>query len=252
MSDSSARPHFLALPVELRLHIAADALEQQPGSGFSRVDPSPGEETRFELDTDYHSSHNLSIRLVCRQFNIDFTGLALQKTRFVLHNNAALVISTQPEPLLREVRKLVVRCDHNIIARWHEFVFNKDCLHLDELDLVTPLGNAAECNALVGMFRRLKQVKKVRLPLDRDVKLAKMGCYRLVGAMLKEDHYQRYDAPNAPNLGSSWWSWDFNKEFSWATFVAQEPKPIMAEQEYILLIKPKVDEIMEQTASILS
>lgn len=252
MTEPPTGLDFLSLPAELRLHIVAEALEQHPLSGLEMIPSSSGDGPRFTLDMAYRSSANLSIRLVCRQFNADFTRLAVQKTRFVLHENAGSVISTQSEALLRDVKRLIVHCGHDAITQWGEFPFNKECLRLDELDMVMPLAEAAECTALVGMFRRLRNVQKIGFLLDGDAQLAKLRCYRLIGAMLKEDHYQRYDAPNAPSLESSWWSWSFNSNFSWAAFVAQEPKPVMAEEEYIILIKPKIDEIMEQTASALT
>ena len=252
MADPPAGPTCLSLPTELRLHIAASALEPHPLAGLENIHSSSGDGSRFELDTDYRPSASLSIRLVCRQFNIDFTRLAVRKTRFVLQGNAASIVGTQPEALLRDVKRLVVQCGHDTIAGWVTFPFNRECLQLDELDMVMPLAQVAECTALVQMFRRLRNVRKIGFPLCDDVQLAKLRGYRLIGAMLKEDHYQRYDAPNAPNLESTWWSWSFNREFSWATFVAEETKPIMAEQEYMMVIKPKIDEVMEQTASALS
>ncbi|USP77443.1 hypothetical protein yc1106_04717 [Curvularia clavata] len=253
MAKPSTGPNFLSLPTELRMHIAAEALEQHPLSGFHMVDAAPENGSRYILDTRYRPSANLSIRLVCRQFNIDFTRLAIQKTRFVLQKDAGSTVSTQSETILRDVKRLVVHYGPDTIAEWREFPFNKECLQLDELDMFMPLAEAPEYSELVGMFRRLRNVQRIRFLLCGDEQQARLRCCWLIGVMLKEDHYQRYDAPNAPNLESSWWSWSwsFNDNYSWVTFVAQEPKPVMVEEEYMMLVKPKLDEIMEATAGAL-
>jgi hypothetical protein len=61
---------------------------------------------------------------------------------------------------------------------------------------------------------------------------------------MKEDHYQRYDAPDAPNLEATWWDWCYSPDYSHITFEAQPPRPILPEEEYMLLMKPKVDALM--------
>ncbi|KAF1937044.1 hypothetical protein EJ02DRAFT_478225 [Clathrospora elynae] len=242
MTDAATRTTFFSLPTELRLQIAAYALEQEPYDGFIQK-----EVPTLRLDPEYKSSSNLSIRLVCRQFADDFTRLAFQNTIFVLSCNGTQAVDGQPDARLKDVRKLAIDCDHRTptIANWQEFPFNKECLHLDELS-ITNCGDL-KITFMVGVLRRLRNVKRIRFVKHRWIE-----CYRLMGAVLREDHYQRYDAPNAPNLETTWWDWSHNEQENSFIFVAREPKPAMEEQEYMLFIQPKVDEVMESMARLTS
>jgi hypothetical protein len=237
MSQVIGETTLLSLPIELRLEIVGYALEQ-PDAGLTRT-LMARKTRRFTIDDRYKPSTNLSIRLVCRQFYIEFSRIAIQKTLLVLSKDSALVANQQPDELLRDVKKLRFCCNHEDITEWQEYVLNKQCMHLDELDLVISLDGSANRKALIGLFRRLRNVKQVKLLFPDPHE-----CIQLIGELLKEDHFQRYDAPNAPNLESTWWKWNYDNDSSWAVFVAQEPKPIMAEEDYMLLMKPEVDYIM--------
>jgi hypothetical protein len=123
-------------------------------------------------------------------------------------------------------------------------------MQLDELELVMPLHTFANRKALVGLLRRLRNVKQIKLLFPgQNLAREPLEYIVFIGELLKEDHHQRYDASNAPNLESTWWNWSCRHDFGWAIFTAQEPKPIMAEEDYMLLMKPKVDYIVEYMAS---
>ncbi|KAL1796771.1 hypothetical protein ACET3X_005311 [Alternaria dauci] len=241
-----AKTTFFALPTELRLHIAAYALEQ-PDAGLTR-EHRPGEmRDCFRADNRYKSSTNLAIRLVCRQFNVDFRRLAIQKTLFVLPKGSTGVVQQQSDGLLRDVKKLRVHFDPNDITEWNTYPLNKPCLRLDQLELVIMFEDDNSRKALVGLFRRLQNVKQIRLLANEKGRAwGSHEFIKLLGEMLKEDHYQRYDAPNAPNPEDSWWEWSYSDDVGQTIFVAQQqPKPIMLEEDYMLLMKPKVDYIIE-------
>jgi hypothetical protein len=244
MSKVTGEPTLLSLPIELRLEIVAYALEQ-PDAGLIRTLMS--ENTRHvTIDQSYRPSSNLTIRLVCRQFNAEFRRLAIQETIFVLSKDSALTVDQQPDELLRDVKKLRFCCNHEDISKWQEYALNKQCMHLDELDLVISLDDSSNRKALVDLFRRLRNVKRVKLLFPgRGLAWEPHELVRLIGELLKEDHFQRYDAADAPNSESTWWEWSYDSDLSWAAFVAQNPKPIMAEEDYMLLMKPKVDYIMD-------
>jgi hypothetical protein len=248
MSYTAPDATFLCLPIELRLEIVAYAL-QQFEAGLIKVHSSNEERGCFRIDEKYKSSNNLAIRLVCRQFNAEFHRLAIQNTLFVLSKSSTLVSNQQSDKLLQDVRKLRIYCDHEVITAWHEYPLNRRCMHLNELQFVMPLCNSNR-TALVGLLRRLRNVKQVKLLFpDHCFTREPYEYIKLLGELLKEDHYQRYDAPNAPNFESTCWEWSFEKESSWAVFEAREPMPLMEEGHYLLLMKPKIDYIMDYMAS---
>jgi hypothetical protein len=242
MLEAATRTTFSSLPTELRLHIAAYALEQEPFAGFIHQ-----ELPKLCPDLRYKSSFNLSIRLVCRQFWDDFTRLAYQKTRFVLSYKTAQIIGDQPDERLKNVRRLVIDCDHrtSLVTLWQQYPFNRACLQLDELCIMHI--QFCDIALLARVFRQLRNVKLIRF-----IKHRWFECYRLMGAILREDHHQRYDAPDAPNLGSTWWDWMCNEQEDSFTLVAREPMPLMEEQEYMLFVKPKVDEVMDNVARLMT
>ncbi|KAG9376653.1 O-methyltransferase [Pyrenophora tritici-repentis] len=248
MSKTNDRTGFLSLPTELRLQIASYALEQLPTDEERLIHLAQPWKTSV-YNSVYKSSKNLAIRLVCREFNRDFSRLAIQKTTFVLYGGLGTVIDAQPDELLRDVRRLVIPV-HRIFHPLPEFLFNRECLHLDELCLYDTLESIIRHRkTLIYMLRYLKNVKRVSFsadPRSSCSKTQRLAFRRLIGQILKEDHYQRYDSPNAPQPETTWWSWIYSNDSAHEFLTAQEPKPIMAEQDYMLLVKPKIDELMEQ------
>lgn len=231
MTSPPQRTTLLSLPVELRLIIAAYALEQPRRIGLDDAETIKfrNGRRRLRLISEYKPSTNLAILLVCRQFNNDFTRLAFQKTRFVLRSDASGIICDQTDAFLRDVRRLVVCCTSDTIAAWDAFPFNTECLQLDQLDFVTMITSKVDLKPFVRMFRQLQNVKEISFTFDPKTEHPAHGWVRLLVAMLKEDEYQRYHAPNAPNIEATWWNWTFHSKINWGVFVAQPPKPIMPE-----------------------
>ncbi|KAG9189196.1 hypothetical protein G6011_06064 [Alternaria panax] len=245
MAQVIGKTTFFSLPTELRLEIAAYALEQ-PNAGLTREHRPGGIRNRFSVDNGYKSSTNLAIRLVCRQFNADFRRLSIQNTLFVLPKDSTWIAHQQSDEFLRNVKKLRARYNYNDITEWKVYPMKKPCMHLDQLELVITLEDSKCRKALVGLFRRLQNVKQIRLlACGNSLAWGSHEYIKLLGEILKEDHYQRYDAPNAPNLGDTWWEWSYRDDLGQAIFVAQQPKPIMMEEDYMLLMKPRVDYIMD-------
>lgn len=247
MAEAAPRSPFFSLPTELRLHIAVYVLEQSPSTGFVASQGPYGPLSKhircFSLNKRYTAAANLTILLVCRQFRNDFTRLAFQKTIFVLPINPSRFIVDNSDALLRNVRRLAIQCHRDIITSWHEYPFDRECLKLDELHV--GMMGSPDTIEMVRLLRRLKNVKRIRFIRDRGVLYTSLPSYNsLIGRMLKEDHYQRYDAPNAPNVESTWWIWSLNKEDQHLTLLAQEPKPVMEEEKYMLLVKPLVNDVM--------
>ena len=251
MTEATRQPPFFSLPTELRLHIAAYVLEQSPSTGFTQIGGTAKPRPLFQVQQNhglslipnYTAASNLALLLVCRQFRDDFTRLALQKTIFVLHIDPARVIADQSEALLQNVHRLAIQCHSDVITSWHEYPFDKECLKLDELHI--GMMGAPNSMEVVKLLRRLRNVQCLRFIKTQELARDYLSLYNnFIGAMLKEDHYQRYDAPNAPNLEFTWWTWSLSKEEQHLTLVAQGPKPVMEEEDYMLFVKPLVDDVM--------
>jgi hypothetical protein len=243
MAGATSHTTFFSLPTELRLQIASYVLEEQSIENRHRS----GE---YWTDPTYWSAsrRDLSILLVCRQFRKDFTQLAWKQTKFLIRNGAVPRVSAQSDERLKHVRKLGIHAADTNVAHWDKFPFNRECLHLDELDItivrVREVNESVVVNRLVPMFRCLRNVRKVRLLYTGSLNEPRAMGNRLIGAILKKDHYERYDALDAPNIEATWWDWSWSSEQECYVFVAREPKPLMEEEDYMLFIKPKVDEVM--------
>ncbi|OAL48491.1 hypothetical protein IQ07DRAFT_102619 [Pyrenochaeta sp. DS3sAY3a] len=246
------RASLLSLPAELRLHIAAYAFNQQPNAGLmkSNIPLSRGFPSRMQrrsglcIDPGYSASSNLALLLVCRQFYHDFKDIAFQFTRFIITANPAGTIAQQPDQLLKRLRTLLIQCDSASITTWQTFPFNNSTIKLDELTLVL------ECIPhdleMPRLLRRLKNIRVLKFIVSSQKYISsRLEVNRMCGGILREDHYQRYDAPNAPNIEATWWEWSSSGKDNIFTLIAQPPRPIMEEQEYMRYVKPKVDRIMQ-------
>jgi hypothetical protein len=63
--------------------------------------------------------------------------------------------------------------------------------------------------------------------------------------MYKEDHYQRYDAPDAPDVGHVWFEPSFVEKDLSIGLVAKAPQPVVVEEEYMNAIKSKIEELVD-------
>jgi hypothetical protein len=238
---------FLSLPIELRLQIAAYALEQPENVSLSKEERFRGTElVNAQLDPDYYASQNLSLLLVCHQFHHDFSSLAYRMTTFVVAKRRMQAIKWQPAANIRNLRKLVLDHTLNEMLSWHNYPFDNESLHLDELCLFIDLPNY---KPLTRLLRRLQNVKTFRI--FHTAARPRIAYARLVAAMQKDDHFQRYDAPCAPDIGCTWWDASYNAQTISFDLVAQEPVPLMAEEDYMVMMKPSVDELMEWFAEWL-
>jgi hypothetical protein len=230
---------FLSLPAELRIQIATYALEQSE-------DVIASECREDRLDSAYVAASNLSILLVCRRCQRDFKNLAYQKTTFVLTHHTMQAIHQQPVANLQNLRKLVIESNLDPIAMWHKYPLDNESLHLDELCIVT---SDHGFRLITGLLRRLRNVKTLRIfPTSGN---PHMHYAYLVGIMQKADHYQRYDAPDAPDIGYTWWDPCYNAQAVSFDLVAQDPVPLMDEEDYMIMMKTQTGEFMEWVAKWL-
>jgi hypothetical protein len=235
---------ILSLPVELRLRIAEYATFEEEFLilGFPWRDDNNLGHKHY-----YKPSEYLALLLVCRQFHDDFTQLAYNNTKFVVCcdiDQALVRLHELPEYKIRNIRTLTFEPDTKI-GVCERFLRETPQLQLHQLDIV--FFDSIEqrgISEIVSFFRRLSNTKVVKFMYDRYNWYDRKAWCVLIGAMMKEDHYQRYDAPGAPNLEATWWDWCYSPGYSHITFEAQSPRSILPEEEYMLLMKPKVDALM--------
>jgi hypothetical protein len=233
--QATPRTTFFSLPTELRLQIAEYALEQRGDVGLR-------ESRELRIDPTYNAASNMSLILVCRQFQQDFTDIAYQMTRFVFIGPNMQLVHGSSDAKLRNLRKVVIDAAWSRINTWQVYPFNKECLILEELCIVA-LPNEYGIIHLVALLERLRNVKKLRFfPCSGNHRL-EYG--RLVGAMYKQDHYRRYDAPGVRSSEHICWDHSFDVRDSSADLVICQPAPPMAEEEYMVMMKPKIDELIE-------
>lgn len=236
---------FLDLPTELHLRIAGFALEQHPAVGIPH--------TRYSLPErdDYRPSENLGLLLVCRRFNSDFAQLAFNKTRIPIWTKRQRDSLQQlPSHKLGSVRTIVDRAPSGEITAWGSYCYGLQQLNLDELVILCNkffFVSSRDAVEVAALLRRLLNVKIVKFVMYDDWTGNKRSNYcRLVGAIMKEDHFQRYDAPGAPNIEARWWDWHLSPLAETMTFTAQNPRPHLPEEKYMLLMKPKIDAMMAE------
>ncbi len=251
---------LLTLPVELRLLIAEFVLEQDDTAG-EPIPPSQRTDALALLPSQ--CAENLSLRLVCRQLTQELTRLAYKKTIFLLFGSLTSKYGSRMQELpvqtFDHIRKLTFasasRCrpSGDSFEAWEGYVFNEKRMHLDELVLFWSLGYTAhQSNQIwIPFFRRLKNVQTIKIILYHpwiDVgTLQPATAYRsLVGAFMKVDHFERYDAPGAPNIEATWWAWSYEHDRQIITLKAQEPRPALPEEDYMRLMKPQVDALMAE------
>jgi hypothetical protein len=234
----AAAVSFSTLPAELRL-LVADYLFEQPHDAAFETSP----DGRLQLDHAYSSSSHLRPLLASRQFYKEFQTIAYNKTTFVVRNPEPHdCVARLPPHLLRQVRKLVL-CHSDQVTLWQQYPFNAQGLHLETLVLIS--SPAFPHHDLASLLHRLRHVQTLMVVADQDTAKFGLKFQRMVGLLLKNDHHQRYDAPGAPHMEHNWWEWSFNATRLSFVLRALPPKPALAEEDYMRLIKPHVDALMQ-------
>jgi hypothetical protein len=239
--QATPRTTFFSLPAELRLQIAEYALEQTGNVWLCKSN------RELRIDPAYKAASNLSILLVCRQFRLDFSNMAYQMTRFVFIGPHMQLVCGATDAKLQNLRKVIIDADWSQIS-WQTFPFNREGLTLEELCIVA-LPDKHNINPFLVLLQEMRHVKLLRFfprPVDHPNMYG-----RLVGAMYKNDHCRRYDAPGAPDIAKVWWRPCSNVcDFS-VDFVACQPEPRMAEEDYMVMMKPKIDELMRLAEAMM-
>lgn len=215
------------------------------------------------------TTDGMNLLLLCRQMRDECTQLVYRCTVFVMPLRRHFSPGTlrplhrhQCENLRNVILAIEPRRFVDLVASWTR-PFATDTCHLNRLTIAfTPLtGSGSQeddveeddfalinTSKVVELLRRLEHVDRLRFVQNatcfrRDFYM----CYnQIVGLLLKEDHYQRYDAPGAPHIEATWWNWNFNAAEQSFEFAARPAKPITPEPQYMEAVAPLVAKLMSE------
>lgn len=255
--ESTPRTNFPSLPAELRLEILSYYVinKQDPVYNLHKG-PWPLQPGLL-LDESYSSSSALALLSVCKQFRHDFSRLAFNNTHFVLSGDITSIPKQmavlQPYHIqaLRHI-SVVVADQTQFHKLVHLYPFDNPDLHLDSLSVVFQKGDYddyphSSVNETVSLLRRLENVPNLRFIRNgaNTIRSFRAWFDALIGLMLKEDHYHRYDHPNSPQLPKVWWDWHYSFLEHSFELKSREPIDIMDEEEYMEIVAPLITNLMK-------
>jgi hypothetical protein len=255
--STTRSPPIFRLPIELRLEILSYVFVSKPNAAFILYESPLLPPTGLYLDLGYSVAPQLSVLLTCHQFRSDFTELAFKSVTFVIKDTVSPIsprFKALKQSQIQSLRDLVLVVGNeqlNEVRQWEEFTFDLPSLRLDTLTLVFHRTGywqnpEAHVSSFIALFRRLKHVERIKFIRNgANVKGGFKAFYnRLIGKMLKEDHFQRYDAPGAPNLPTTWWEWKFDVSERSFELRGIRPWEHMREEEYMERVRPLVEQWM--------
>jgi hypothetical protein len=198
--------------------------------------------------------------LACRQLYLDGHIPAFKRTHFLVTNlyidipERLARLSNKQLSALRSISLVADGRHFRGMRAWGSHAFNNEALHLDNLTIVlhqTTLHYLFDFTAdIAKLLRRLQGVRRITFVRNQAyVKGAfKTWCNRLIGIIMKIDHYERYDA-KPPNEEQTWWVWEFNEEAETFCLDARPSKELVDEETYMQQIKPLVDQLMTSIES---
>jgi hypothetical protein len=258
MSSSAHQPaSLLTLPSELRSHI----LEYIFDDNLSHVGLAKRiESSSIVVDHTYGAAALLAPLLTCRQLYLDGHIPAFKRTHFLVTNLYIDIperLSRLSSKQLNALRLITLVADSRhfrAMRAWGGHAFNNAALHLDCLTIVlhqTTHHYLFDFTAdIAKLLRRLQGVRRIVFVRNQAyVKGAfKTWCNRLIGIIMKIDHYERYDA-KPPNPEQTWWKWKFDEVSETFCLDARPSKQMVDEETYMQQIKPLVDQLMSSIES---
>jgi hypothetical protein len=203
----------------------------------------------------YNASSLLAPLLTCRHLYLDGHIPAFKRTHFLVTNLYIDIperLSRLSNKQLNALRSITLVADSRhfrAMRAWDDHAFSNAALHLDSLTIVlhqTTHHYLFDFTAdIAKLLRRLQGVRRmVFVRNGAYVKGAfKTWCNRLIGIIMKIDHYERYDAKPS-NLEQTWWVWKFDDEAETFCLDARPSKAVVDEETYMQQIKPLVDQLM--------
>lgn len=243
---------LLTLPPELRSCI----LEHVFDDNFSHTGlQKRTESSSIFVDRTYSAAALLAPLLTCRQLYLDGHLPAFKRTHFLLTNLYIEIserfsrLSSKQLGALRSITLVADSRHFRSMRAWNDHAFSNADVHLDSLTIVlhqTTHHYLFDFLAdIAKLLRRLQGVRRIVFVRNGAyVKGAfKTWCNRLIGIILKIDHYERYDA-KPPNPEQTWWVWKFDEEAETFCLDAGPGKEMVDEEIYMQQIKPLVDQLM--------
>ena len=254
-STMDARNHLqsplLSLPAEIRVAI----LEYVYESTSKRHGLIEDTQSVTLLDEDYAASKRLSPLLTCRTLYNESYALGISSTTYLmtsLFGDAPQRLSSLQPDTLQLIRSFTFVADARQFRKlvdWHLDAFDTPALQLDTLTIVLHRSSFWHylfdyTEGVVKLLRILRNVK--RLVIVRNNARVK-GSFktwnnRLIGHLMKTDHFERYDRFPAC-LEQVWWNWSFDDTAQTICLDARPPKPVMEENAYMDMILPFMREL---------
>jgi hypothetical protein len=250
---------LLGLPSEIRISILEYVLDDNTSHTGLIKDPR-GPRRAIIIDHDYSAADILAPLLACKQLYLDGRIPALKRTHFLVTNlyiNIPERLSRLSDKQLNALRAIAFVADSRhfrAMKTWDDYAFGNAALRLDSLTVVLHESShhyLFDFTADVAkLLRKLQGVQRVVFVRNHAyVKGAfKTWCNRLIGIIMKIDHYERYDV-QPPNPEQTWWAWKFDDEAEMFCLEALPSKAMVDEETYMQQIKPLVDELMTSIES---
>jgi len=258
-SDTPQEASLLDLPSEIRTSILEYVLDDNI-SHTGLIRDTRGTRTAIVIDHDYSAAATLVPLLTCSQLYLDGRVPALKRTHFLVTNLYIKIperLSRLSDKQLGALRSIAFVADSRhfrAMKTWGDYTFGNPALKLDSLAVVLHESShhyLFDFTAdIAKLLRNLQGVRRLSFVRNRAyVKGAfKTWCNRLIGIIMKIDHYERYDA-QPPNPEQTWWAWQFDDEAEVFSLEALPSKAMVDEETYMQQIKPLVDELMTSIES---
>lgn len=204
----------------------------------------------------YSAAALLAPLLTCKQFYLAGHIEAFKCTHFLVANLYIDVpsrlsrLSKKQLSALRTIALVVDARHFRAMRAWDGYAFNNSALsHLDTLTIAlhqTTHHYLFDFTAdIAKLLRRLQGVRRVVFVRNQAyVKGSfKTWCNRLVGSIMKIDHYERYDV-QPPNPERTWWEWGYDVRAEAFCLDARPSKETVDEETYMQQIKPLIEELM--------
>jgi hypothetical protein len=250
---------LLGLPSEIRISILKYVLDDNTIHTGLLKDPR-GLHKAVTIDHDYSAAATLAPLLACKELYLDGRIPALRRTHFLVTNlyiNIPERLSRLSDKQLGALRSIAFVADSRhfrAMKTWGDYAFGNPALKLDSLTVVlheTSHHYLFDFTAEIAkLLRKLRGVRRLMFVRNHAyVKGAfKTWCNRLIGIIMKIDHYERYDV-QPPNPEQTWWTWKFDNEAEVFCLDALTSKETVDEETYMQQIKPLVDELMTSIES---
>ena len=249
---STAQPsRLLTLPAEIRNTIIEYVFDDDIlKDGFLEH----GEPGGIVLDITYKASDRLRPFSACKQLYNDGISMAWDKTDFISSNRFSNVrgrLYTLSPDRIASVRNVAFVADaahFGDLIKWNQDPFGLPNLQLDTLTIVLHPGPwhylFDHTSGITYLLRRLQNVRRIMFVRNRALVKGGFRTWynRLVGLIMKVDHFQRNDRiPSNPE--AVWWTWSYNELAQTITLEAQSPRPLMGEDAYMMMMMPLMQEL---------